>query len=70
MLGRLIESGYLPYRLGIQSAGLLPDPDDDTGRLLGALKKTFDPHNILAPGRYGKGAEGRSREEIHARERG
>ena len=59
MLGRLIGAGYLPYRLGIQSAGLLPDPDDDTGRLLGALKKTLDPNNILAPGRYGLGG-GRS----------
>jgi 4-cresol dehydrogenase (hydroxylating) len=69
LLGRLIEAGYVPYRLGIQSVGLLPEPKDDTGGLLAALKKAIDPNNILAPGRYGLGAES-SREETHARERG
>lgn len=57
MLRRLIEAGYIPYRLGIQSTGLLPEPHDDTGELLATLKKTLDPNNILAPGRYGLGAE-------------
>jgi 4-cresol dehydrogenase (hydroxylating) len=66
MIGRLIEVGYIPYRLGIRSVGLLPKPTDHTSMLLDALKKTLDPNNILAPGRYGLGAEGRSREETHA----
>ena len=70
MLGRLIESGYVPYRLGIQSVRLLPEPDDDTGKLLDALKKTLDPNNILAPGRYGLGTGDTSREEADAREQG
>ena len=49
---------------------LLPEPEDDTGKLLDALKKSLDPNNILAPGRYGLGAEDRSREETDARARG
>jgi 4-cresol dehydrogenase (hydroxylating) len=70
MLGRLIESGYIPYRLGIESVKLLPEPEDGTGGLLRALKKALDPNNVLAPGRYGLGAEDRIREETDARERG
>jgi 4-cresol dehydrogenase (hydroxylating) len=70
MLRRLIGAGYVPYRLGIESVRLLPEPEDGTGRLLHALKKTLDPNNILAPGRYGLGAEDRTREETDARERG
>ncbi len=53
MLGRMIERGYVPYRLGIQSVKLLPEPKDDHGKLIGALKNALDPNNILAPGRYG-----------------
>jgi 4-cresol dehydrogenase (hydroxylating) len=64
MLRRLVEAGYIPYRLGIQSAGLLPEPHDHTNELLATLKKTLDPNNILAPGRYGLGTErGMIREE-------
>ena len=70
LLGRLIGTGYVPYRLGIESVRLLPEPYDDTGKLLGALKKTLDPNNILAPGRYGLGAEVGSEEEADARGRG
>lgn len=58
LLGRLIEGGYVPYRLGIQSAKLLPEPADDYGELLKKLKRALDPNNVLAPGRYGVGAEG------------
>jgi len=53
MLGRLIEEGYVPYRLGIQSVRLVPEPDDDSGLLLNRLKEALDPSGILAPGRYG-----------------
>jgi 4-cresol dehydrogenase (hydroxylating) len=69
MLGRLIEAGYIPYRLGIESVRLLPEPDD-TGGLLDTLKRTLDPNNILAPGRYGLGAQSSRDEETHAREQG
>jgi 4-cresol dehydrogenase (hydroxylating) len=57
MLEALIWRGYIPYRLGIRSVGLLPEPEDDYGELLRTLKKILDPNNILAPGRYGMGAE-------------
>ena len=69
MLGRLIRAGYIPYRLGIESVKLLPEPHDDTGKLLDDLKKSLDPNNILAPGRYGLGTKDSSREEADARER-
>ena len=60
LLGRLIEMGYIPYRLGIQSAKLLPEPEDDYGYLLGTLKKALDPNDVLAPGRYGISGDERS----------
>ena len=58
LLGRLIEGGYIPYRLGIQSVRLLPEAAEGYGELLGKLKKALDPNNVLAPGRYGLGAQG------------
>jgi 4-cresol dehydrogenase (hydroxylating) len=52
MLRRMAEGGYLPYRLGLQSMGLLPPARDDSGALLRTLKDTLDPNHVLAPGRY------------------
>lgn len=46
------EAGYYPARLGIQSPVLAAEPEDDSARVLGLLKAAFDPHGILAPGRY------------------
>jgi 4-cresol dehydrogenase (hydroxylating) len=51
-LARLAESGYLPYRLGVQSMDALPAPRDDHGALMERLKRALDPSDILAPGRY------------------
>lgn len=48
----LMDQGYFPHRLGIQSMGLLPKPNDDYATIWGRLKKAFDPAEILAPGRY------------------
>jgi 4-cresol dehydrogenase (hydroxylating) flavoprotein subunit len=51
LLGRLAASGYYPYRLGIQSMGVM----EHTGPLGGFLKRIkehLDPQHILAPGRY------------------
>jgi hypothetical protein len=51
MLDRLMRSGYLPYRLGIQSMDALPSsPEYDS--LLATLKQAVDPNEILAPRRY------------------
>ncbi|MGJ5676695.1 MAG: FAD-binding oxidoreductase [Nostochopsis sp.] len=48
----LIQKGYLPYRLGIQSMNSLLPAQDDYGKLISTLKRGLDPNNILAPGRY------------------
>jgi 4-cresol dehydrogenase (hydroxylating) len=48
----LVAAGYHSYRLGIQSAGEMQEPDTYRA-LLSELKDTLDPHGILAPGRYG-----------------
>jgi 4-cresol dehydrogenase (hydroxylating) len=52
LMQKLINEGYHPYRLGIQSYDLLPNSDDDTYQLLKKLKKQFDPNDVLSPGRY------------------
>ncbi len=52
LLAELVGKGYLPYRLGIQSMGALPLPNDDHGALLRRIKRALDPDNVLAPGRY------------------
>lgn len=52
ILSKLINLGYIPYRLNINSMDLLPRPTDDYGKLLKILKQTLDPNDILAPNRY------------------
>ena len=48
----LQQAGFAPYRLGVQSQeeGLYPE---ERRRTLQRLKETFDPNNVIAPGRYG-----------------
>jgi 4-cresol dehydrogenase (hydroxylating) len=48
----LVDAGHLPYRLGVQSFGMLPAAADDTPAVLRRLKQAFDPHGVVAPGRY------------------
>lgn len=52
LLARLLQAGYIPYRLGIQSMEQLPPAQDDTVAFLQTLKQALDPNKILAPGRY------------------
>lgn len=52
LFARLCQDGYYPCRLGLQSMDLLPQADDDSPRLLQALKQALDPMGVLAPGRY------------------
>ncbi|MBW4673443.1 MAG: FAD-binding oxidoreductase [Desmonostoc geniculatum HA4340-LM1] len=52
MLQKLIEKGYLPYRLSTHSMSALPPVKDEYGQLIRKIKETLDPNNILAPGRY------------------
>jgi 4-cresol dehydrogenase (hydroxylating) len=51
LLRRLTGSGYYPYRLGVQSMGLMRHPNS-YNRLLERLREAIDPRHILAPGRY------------------
>lgn len=48
----LTTSGYLPYRLGVQSMSRLPPSSDDADAILARIKKVLDPEHIVAPGRY------------------
>jgi len=52
LLQKLIDEGFYPYRLGIQSQFLLPSPDDDYCLFIEKIKKALDPNDILSPGRY------------------
>jgi len=55
MLQRMMEEGYFPYRLGIQSMASLPVGWDSHDKLVRRIKGLLDPHHILAPGRYAFG---------------
>ena len=52
LLRRLAEAGYprLPRMTSQSSAGLKPSPGYDG--VLRSLKRSLDPNQILAPGRY------------------
>lgn len=54
MMQKLIASGLIPYRLGIQSMekGMLSDSPAYQECLM-RIKRSLDPQNILAPQRYG-----------------
>ncbi len=53
LLAHSIESGFHPYRLGVQSMpDHLPKRNFSYWSLVSQLKKTFDPENIISPGRY------------------
>ncbi len=50
---KLIAAGYFPYRLGTHAMHLLQQyGGQEYLALLGQLKHLFDPHQIIAPGRY------------------
>jgi 4-cresol dehydrogenase (hydroxylating) len=44
--------GLFPYRVPHPWMDALPPPRDDYGRALQMLKRTLDPNDVLAPGRY------------------
>ena len=46
------KHGFIPYRLGIQSMAL-PAEKNAVPNILKLFKQAIDPHNIMAPGRYG-----------------
>ena len=55
VFARLVEAGYLPYRVGNQSMAEL-DPHGDTyWKTVASIKAALDPGNVIAPGRYQPG---------------
>jgi 4-cresol dehydrogenase (hydroxylating) len=48
------RSGYMPYRLGLQSMAEETARDDVFWSVVGKLKTAVDPQGILAPGRYAR----------------
>ncbi len=46
------EKGYIPYRVSIDDMEQITDKDDTFWQTVRDMKKTFDPNNIIAPGRY------------------
>lgn len=51
LLAACIDRGFLPYRCGIQSMSTLLEPNTNW-KTLSMLKRTLDPANVIAPGRY------------------
>jgi len=47
-----VEKGYPPYRVGIQSMNRVVDLNNPFWKVIHDLKHVFDPHHIIAPGRY------------------
>jgi 4-cresol dehydrogenase (hydroxylating) len=52
VFGTMMEAGYIPYRVGLQSMADLDDGNDSYWRMVGRIKAALDPANIIAPGRY------------------
>ncbi|MDB4891450.1 MAG: FAD/FMN-dependent dehydrogenase [Gemmatimonadetes bacterium] len=52
VLRELIDAGFPPYRLGVQSMESIPHAEGAYEELLRTLKGAVDPHDILSPGRY------------------
>lgn len=51
----LMDAGYPPYRLGINSMGKITGPVDEYDSVLFSLKSVLDPHHITSPGYYNVG---------------
>lgn len=52
LLKKLTDKGYIPYRLGVQSMGKLPEPELEYQTFMQKIKAALDPNAILSPGRY------------------
>jgi 4-cresol dehydrogenase (hydroxylating) len=48
----VMEAGYIPYRVGIQSMADLDQGSDNFWSTTRAIKMALDPQEIIAPGRY------------------
>jgi len=48
------RSGYIPYRLGLQSMAQETTKDDVFWEVVGRLKTALDPAGVVSPGRYSR----------------
>lgn len=48
-----IEHGYPPYRATLMSMATALDANPQAKAVVASLKQAIDPHNLIAPGRYG-----------------
>jgi 4-cresol dehydrogenase (hydroxylating) flavoprotein subunit len=49
---KLMNEGFYPYRLGIQSQQIMPEANDYYEEFIRIIKQCLDPNDIIAPGRY------------------
>ena len=49
---RLMQAGYIPYRVGAQSMAALDNGHDTYWSAVARIKAALDPQGIIAPGRY------------------
>ena len=52
LLESLMAAGYWPYRLPTFAQGILAQGNPGYRALIARLKRTFDPQNLFANGRY------------------
>ena len=52
LLERLLDSGYPPHRLGVQSMSAMGQTSETGKTVLRNLKRAFDPAGVIAPGSY------------------
>lgn len=52
LFDKLMQKGYIPYRVGIQSMQALAQESQVFWEVTDQIKRSLDPHQILAPGRY------------------
>jgi len=52
MLTRYLETGMIPYRVGVQDMPRLVQKSDSFWRAVRDLKTAVDPNHIISPGRY------------------
>ncbi len=58
LFATMMEAGYIPYRVGLQSMAALDSGTDSYWRMVGRIKAALDPAGIIAPGRYAQNKEG------------